>query len=136
MKWLSAKSRAKSESLLKKVLRIVLVDHGGFSALCPVRFELPLKKPNHHCDPLPFRALNSVFHGGMTASRNRPVTQSTVLLAVKASMLMLSWSTSLWQMLQQKILMIRKSLSNCWRSTRTSNGSSWRISSSTLNKLS
>ena len=35
----------------------MLVDHGGFSALCPVRFELPLKKTNHHCDPLPFQSL-------------------------------------------------------------------------------
>ena len=82
------------------------------------------------------RALNSAFHGGMTASGNRPETHPIVSLAVKASMLMLSWSTNLWQMLQQKILMIRKRLFSCWKSTRTSNGSLWRISSSTLNKLS
>ena len=92
----------KSESLLKKVLRIVLVDHGGFSALCPVRFELPPKNQTIIVTHFLSRALNSVFHGGMTVSGNRPVTQLTVLLAVKASMLMLSWATNLWQRLQQK----------------------------------
>ena len=134
----SAKRHVKSESLLKKVLRIALVGHGGFSVLCPVRFELPLEISNFHNSQIHFppRVLNSVFHGATIASGNPPVTCSAVFLAVKVSMLTLSWSTNLWQMLQQKILRIEKSLLNCWRSTRISNGSLWRISSSTLGKLS
>ena len=127
-----ARTLVKSESLLKMVSRSALVGRGGSSVPCPLRFEPNVEVLNHHC--LLFRVSNSVFHGGTTASGNQQMIYLTAILVVKASMLMLSYSTNLWLRSEQKTLRIGTSWPNCWKSTRGSKGSLWRISSLTLRK--